>query len=498
MWFFICFFLEQKIKKEKKMNGEGKVGFFKKVANYFQFEERKTNYRKEIIGGIVTFLAMSYILAVNPNMVSGRDAGVEFLGIPYGGVFLATAIGGAIATLLMGLVAKLPIALAPGMGVNAFFMYVIVLTLGYTWQEALAVSLIGGVIFFLISFTKFRQTLIRAIPTDLRYAIGAGIGLFIAFVGLKGAGIIAPDGATLVTLGDLTNPSVLLAILGIVIIVVIHVSKSKLSKFSFIIAIVTTAAIGLIVGGIAGAAGDDTVKNLMPQFGAFDYSELGQIKDVAFVGVFEGFKTLFGGHHFAEIGFLVFALLFVDIFDTAGTFVACAGPAGLIDEEGNVTNINKAMICDAAGTLISSALGTPEITSYVESTTGIQSGARTGFSSVVVALLFLVSIVAFPIFAIFNSAVTACALVLVGVLMMEQVKLINWDDKVSAVSCFITIIVMMLSYSIADGIAFGFITYTIGMLASGRWKKVHVLIYILSALFVIYFAVMPLVEAGKL
>ena len=470
------------------MNSEEKVGFFSKVAKYFHFEKRNTNYRKEIIGGVVTFLAMSYILSVNPGMVSGVPGG-----IPYGGVFLATAIGAAVATLLMGLVAKLPIALAPGMGVNAFFTFIIVDTLGYTWQEALAVSLVGGLIFFIISFTKFRQTLIAAIPKDLRYAIGAGIGLFIAFVGLKNAGIIVDNMSTFVTLGDLTKPSVWLSLIGIVAIVILYCVKGKISKFAFIIAIVGTAVVGLVIGYIASAVGNNDLASQMPQFGTFDYSGLEAVKDVAFVGVFEGFKTVFGGHHILEIGFLVFALLFIDIFDTAGTFVACAEPANLVDENGNIENINKAMIADAAGTLISSVLGTPEITSYVESTTGIEAGARTGFSSIVVAILFLLSIALFPVFQVFNGATTACALVLVGALMMGQVKQIDWDDKASAIACFLTLIVMVLSYSIADGIAFGFIFYTIAMLATGRGKKVHPLIYVLAVLFIAYYILKPIV-----
>lgn len=448
-----------------------------KMKSFFKFSERGTNFRKEIIGGTVTFLAMSYILAVNPTMIS--DAG-----IPIGGAFIATALGAVIATLIMGLIANYPIALAPGMGINAFFTYTIVLTIGYTWQEALAASFIGGVIFVGITFTSLRTKLIEAIPASLRSAIGAGIGFFIAFVGLQNAGIIV-GGPTLVQLGNLLDPSVLVALFGIVVIIVLYSVKGKLNRFSFILAILSTAVLYLIL----------SLFGVFPSVPILNYSDLGSFKET--LGAFgKGLTTLFqdtpGGISSAtklmSLPIVIFALVFVDIFDTAGTLVAVSKPAGLVDEDGNVENLDKAMFADAVGTLVSSTLGTPEITSFVESSTGIESGARTGFSNIVVAFLFLVAIALYPVMGVFHIfPVTSMALVLVGVLMAGQIKDIDWDDKALALSSFFTIIMMVLTYSIADGIAFGFITYTIAKLSQGKYKEVHPLIYIFSLGFIIYF-----------
>lgn len=456
----------------------------KKIASFFKFEERKTNFKNEIIGGIVTFLSMSYILAVNPGMITNA-------GIPLGGAFLATAIGAFLSTVLMAFLANYPVALAPGMGVNAFFTYTIVLTIGYTWQEALAAAFIGGVIFVIISFTSFRKKLIEAIPDSLKAAIGVGIGFFIAFVGLQNAGIITKDPSTAVKLGDFTNPNVLIAAIGIVIIFVLYNLKNKISRFAFILSIVGTALIYLLLS-LIGVKGLSSIE-------LNSYKDLASFKDTAF-GFFDGFVSLFkdttrldgtvftAASKLATLPFIIFALLFVDIFDTAGTLVAVTKAAGIQDEKGNIPNIDKALFCDAVGTLISSSLGTPEITSYVESSTGVESGARTGFSNLIVALLFLFSIVLYPIMGIFQIyAVTSMALVLVGVLMAQQIKDIDWTDKTSAITSFMTIIGMILTYSVADGIAFGFISYAICMLAQGKGKKVHPIIYVCSVLFIFYF-----------
>jgi AGZA family xanthine/uracil permease-like MFS transporter len=458
-------------KKEKRRKQK-----MEKIKQFFKFEERGANLRAEILGGIVTFLAMSYILIVNPLIVSGAPGG-----IPYGGVFFATCVGSFVATLVMALLANLPVALAPGMGVNAFFVGIIIGQYGYTWQEALALSFIGGVIFLIISLTPIRRKLIDAIPDSLKAAIGVGIGFFIAFVGLKLSGIFVWDGMQL-SLGDLTNPAVLLGLFSIIVIFVVHSLKHGISKFSFIISIVVTALVGLMLG-LMGVDG-------MPAFGKFDYAPLADVKDVAFVGIIEGFKTVFN-QPFYNTAFLIFALLFVDIFDTAGTLVAVGKSAGLEDEEGNIPNLDKALMADAVGTLISSSLGTPEITSYVESTTGVQAGAKTGLSSVVVAGLFLISIVLFPIFHLFShSSVTVGALVLVGVLMSQQLKEIDWSNMTDAITSFIVIAAMLFTSSIADGIAFGFITYTLIKLVRGEIKEVNPIIWASSILFIVYFALM--------
>lgn len=453
-----------------------------KLSAFFKFEERKTNFRSEIVGGIVTFLSMCYILAVNPGMIS--DAG-----IPLGGAFIATAVGAALATIIMAFSANYPVALAPGMGVNAFFTYTIVLGIGYTWQEALAAAFIGGVIFVGITFTPLRRKLIEAIPQSLRAAIGAGIGFFIAFVGLQNAGIIVGDPATKVKLGNLLDPAVLVALFGMVLIIVLYNLKSKVSNFAFIISILATALLYALL----------SVLNVFPPIEKLSYSGLASVKET-FGGFITGFKTLFqdtqlaGGGTFTAsaklltLPVIIFALLFVDIFDTAGTLVAITKSAGIQDEEGNIPELDKALFADAIGTLISSTLGTPEITSYVESSTGVESGARTGFANLVTAALFLLAIALYPFMGVFYIVqVTSMALILVGVLMASQIAEIDWQDKAIAISCFSTIIMMILAYSIADGIAFGFITYTIAKLAQGKPKEVHPLIYIFSVGFVVYF-----------
>lgn len=457
---------------------------FKKMSKFFKFEERNTNFRNEIVGGIVTFLAMSYILVVNPLIVSGAFDGV--VGVPKDAVFLATAISAVVATLLMALLANLPVALAPGMGVNAFFVSFVIAQKGYTWQEALALSVVAGVIFLLISFTKIRSMLIKAIPSSLKAAIGVGIGFFIATVGLKNSGIISISTGNF-SLGDFSSPEVILSLISITIILLVYVSRTKLSKFSFIISIVATAGIGLIMGAF-GIKGQN-----IPAFGEFNYNGLKVFKDVAFVGVFEGFKTVFS-HNLFEVFFIVFALLFVDVFDTAGTLIAVGNAAELADEEGNIPNIEKAFLADAVGTVVGATLGTPVVTSFVESATGVEAGAKTGFSGVVVALLFLLSIVLFPIFSIFSSSsVTVGALVLVGILMSTQLKNIDWANPVDAIVSFITIILMLLTGSIANGIAFGFIFYTLIKLVRGEIKEVHPVLYSCAALFSVYFVVMSVI-----
>lgn len=475
-----------------------------KIARFFKFEERRATFKGEITGGIVTFLAMSYILAVNPSMISES-------GIPIGGAFIATALGAAIATIIMALLTNFPVALAPGMGVNAFFTYTIVggvagnfsYGIGFSWQEALAISFLGGVIFVIISFTPLRKKLIEAIPNGLKAAIGVGIGFFIAFVGLQNAGIIQSDVATGVTLGNFLDPNVLVALFGVLLIIFLHNMKGNIAKFSFIIAILSTAALyGLLA--IIGVEGLASIQK-------HSYSELGTFKET-FGGFLTGFKTLFqttpeiivdgqvvreafsATQKLTTLPFIVFALLFVDIFDTAGTLVAVTKAADLVDEDGNIPNLDKALFADAVGTLISSTLGTPEITSFVESTTGVESGAKTGFSNLIVALLFLLSIALFPFMGIFNIfPVTSMALVLVGVLMASQISEINWTDKAIAVSAFLTILGMVVTYSISDGIAFGFITYSVSMIASKRHKEVPLIIYILSIGFIIYFALHALI-----
>ncbi len=449
-------------------------GFLGKVDSFFKISERGSSFTKELLGGLTIFLAMLYILPVNAGMLSET-------GMSFAAVFAATAITAGLTSILMGLYANYPIALASGMGVNAFFTYTVCFGLGFSWQEALAAVLVSGVIFVIISLTGIRKKMINAIPKDLKLAIGAGIGFFIAFIGLKNAGIIQASPDTFVELGNFAHPAVLLALFGIVLAFVLHAMKSR---FSVIISI---AATGLL-GGLLGLLGVD----LMPQF---DGGSLDSIKKIS-----ETFGKAFGALpdllKKPEAYAVIFTFLFVDFFDTAGTLVAVGHDAGLLDEEGQLIGDKKAFLVDAVGTVGGAILGTSTVTSFVESTTGIQTGARTGLSAVVVGVLFLLSLLIYPVFGfaggIFDPAtgtvyspVTAMALVLVGALMVNSLKGLNWDNAISVTSGFMAIIMMILAYSISDGIAFGIITYVIMMVASKRYKEVNVTMYVLAALFIL-------------
>jgi AGZA family xanthine/uracil permease-like MFS transporter len=445
-----------------------------RIKKFFKIEERGTTVRTELIGGLVTFLAMAYILAANPFILADSADPM-----PVGGVFVATAISAAVATIVMGLLANYPIALAPGMGINALVAYGVISTMGYSWEEAMAAVFISGIIFLVISLTPIRTEIIRAVPASLKKSIGAGIGFFIAFIGLKNAGIVVADGATFVALGDFSNPTVLLSLFGIVIALVLYAVKHNINKFALILAILITAVVGVIAGELFGVAG-------MPAF-AGGYSDLSSFGETLF-GFTTGLSTVFSK---GDLWFVIFSLLFLDIFDTAGTLISVAEPAGLLDENGEMKDIEKALLSDAIGTVVGSVVGTSTVTSYIESSAGIESGARTGLSSVLVGVLFLVSIVAYPVFSIFinSAALTAMALVLVGVFMMSQLKGIEWDDKPSLAAAFITIIMMILNYSIGNGIAFGFITYVLLMLVQGRYKEITLTMYILSVAFISYFVI---------
>ncbi len=450
------------------------------IKTYFKLEERGSTFSTEIIAGVTTFLAMAYILPVNSFLLA--DAG-----IPLGGVFFATAVAAAIATLVMGLLANLPIALAPGMGLNAFFTFTLVFAYGLSWQASLSAVLISGILFFIISISGLRKIIISSIPQGLKYAVGAGIGFFIAFIGLVNAGIIVSNPGTLVGLGDFGHPAVLLAVFGIVLVFVLY---SMGNRFSLIISIVVTAIVGVLLG-LFGV-------DLMPAFandGTFALS--GMFTDVGntFGQAFTGFGELFKS---PEVFTIIFTLLFVDFFDTAGTLMAVGNEAGLIDDEGELIGSGAALIADSIGTMTGAIFGTSNVTSYVESVTGIEQGARTGLSSVVVALLFLVSIFAYPVLSVINgvydpaldmffSPVTAMALVLVGTLMVRQLKEIDWTDKAIVIPAFLTILFMVLTYSIATGIAVGFIFFPIVKIAEGKWKEVNKVMYALALVFILTF-----------
>lgn len=431
------------------------------MKKYFQFEELGTNYRREIIGGVTTFLAMAYILAVNPGML-------EAAGMDKGAVFVATAVAAIIGSLIMGILAKYPIALAPGMGLNAFFAFTVVAAYGIPWQTGLTGVFFSGIIFIILSLTGIRETIINAIPVQLKYAVSAGIGLFITFVGLKGAGIIVADEATLITLGNFTQGSTLLAVAGIVIAVILMVRKVPGAIF---ITIILSTIIGMLTGVIeVPKAIVSSIPSLAPTFG------------VALDPILNDFSSLL------NLKFLIVVLtfLFVDFFDTAGTLMAVADKAGLV-KNNKLPRAGRALMSDALGTTIGSVLGTSTTTAYVESTAGVAAGARSGFAAVVTAILFGISLFFFPLLDVITSAVTAPALVIVGILMVSSLKLIEWDKFEIAVPAFLTMIMMPLGYSIASGIAVGFIFYPITMLLAGRRKEVHWIMYLLFFVFIAYF-----------
>lgn len=436
------------------------------LERLFKLKEHGTDVKTEIIAGLTTFLAMAYILAVNPGILG--EAGMSFQG-----VFLATAIASGASSILMGLLANYPVALSAGMGVNAVFTYTIVLGMGLSYQGALACVFVSGVIFIIISITGIRTAIINAIPAQLKLAIGAGIGFFIAFVGLKGAGIIVANESTLVALGDFKNPVVLLALFGIIVTVVLMIKGVPAAVFY---GLVITAVVG-IIGGVCGIEG---MPGLPTQIISTDL-------DFSLFGVFiDGFQDL---TTHPQCWVAIFSLLFVDFFDTAGTLVAVASSANLVNEDGSLNNVDKALLSDAIGTVLGAVVGTSTVTSFVESTSGVKVGGRTGLTACTTGVLFLLSIVFYPLIATIAgcSAVTAPALVAVGILMAQQLKGIEWDNLIYATSTFVTVTFMILGYSITNGIALGFVAYAIGMLAAGKAKEVKVIVWVLVALFVIYF-----------
>jgi AGZA family xanthine/uracil permease-like MFS transporter len=434
------------------------------IKKYFRIEERGTTIGKELLGGLTTFLTMAYILFANPNLMSGFGAVV---GLDINAVFLATALAAGLATLAMGLYAKLPVALAPGMGLNAFFSFTIVLGMGYSWEEALAAVLVSGILYLVVTLTGLRQRIVSAIPQSLKYAIGAGIGFFIAYIGLVNVGIVINTGGTTTSLGDLTNPVALLALFGIILTMVLLAFKIKAAVF---FGLVITAIVGLILGegfgvanmpvfnGLVGA-----VPSLAPTFGA------------AFGGI--------GGLLSTPAGwFAVFAFLFVDFFDTSGTLMAVTGQMEGVTED----DLQKANVVDASATIVGSVLGTSTVTSYIESLSGVGAGARTGLASVFTGILFLLSIFLSPLLSLVTPSVTAAAMVIVGTMMATSIGRIEWDKWQISIASFMTILVMILAYSISDGIGFGFLTYVVVMVSSKKAKEVSPLLYVATGLFIAY------------
>lgn len=426
------------------------------LEKLFQLSAHGTNVRTEIIAGLTTFLTMAYIIFVNPMMMA--DAGID-----PGAAFVATCLAAAIGSLIMGLWANYPIALAPGMGLNAFFSYTVVGSMGYSWEVALGAVFISGFMFFLLSIFKIREWIINSIPMALRSAIAAGIGLFLALIALKNAGLVVDHPATLVALGDLTQPAPLLAALGFAIIVALAYRQVT---GAVMIGILVITGISLVTGLSQASGIMSAPPSLAPTYMQLDIR-----------GAF-------------EIGMLsvIFAFLFVDLFDTSGTLIGVAQRANLVDEDGKMPRLGRALMADSTATMAGAALGTSTTTSYIESAAGTAAGGRTGLTACVVALLFLLALFFSPLAGAVPAFATAPALLFVAVLMTGGLIQVNWDDLTEAAPVVITAIMMPLTFSIANGIALGFIAWTVIKVFAGRWQDLNPSLYILAGLFVIKLA----------
>lgn len=427
------------------------------MEKYFKLKENNTDVKTEILAGITTFMTMVYILAVNPGMLS--ETGMDF-----GGVFTATALSAGVATLIMALYAKYPFALAPGMGLNAFFTYSVCIGMNQSWQFALTAVLVEGIIFILFSLLKVREAIFDLIPLSLKKAVSAGIGLFIALVGLRNAGIIVPNDGTMIGLGDLTANSSIVALLGLVIIAILY---ARNVKGALLIGIIIATIIGIPLG----------VTTLPEGFKIFSLPP--SLKDVAFKFVpFSEIMT-------KDFWIIVITFLFVDIFDTVGTLAGVASKSGMLDKEGKLPRVSKALTADAVGTIFGACMGTSTVTTFVESSAGVAAGGRTGLTSVTTGIMFILALFIAPLFAIIPAAATAPVLVVVGVFMMSAVMEINWHDLTEAVPAFLTIAMMPFAYSIAEGIVFGIVSYTLIKTFTGKAKDVSALMWVLSVLFVL-------------
>ena len=431
----------------------------------FGFDSTANSIRTEIVAGITTFLAMAYILAVNPGIFSA----LADQGMPTSAVFTATALAAIIGTLVMAIYAKKPFALAPGMGLNAFFVFGVCLGMGHSWQFALTAIFIEGIIFIILTLTKVRQWIVDAIPLNLRHAIGAGIGLFIAFIGLKNGGIIVDNEATLVGLGDVCHGTALLAIIGIVITGVLLILKVP---GNILIGIIVTALLGMLPvwqlgdGAVGALTSFDRVVDVPPTvapiFCQFQWSEVLSLDMVV----------------------VLFTFLFIDMFDTMGTVIGVSQKAGMVDEKGNIDGINKVFMADAVATTCGACLGTSTTTTYVESAAGVGAGGRTGLTAFTTACCFAIALFFAPIFTHIPSAATTAALVIVGLMMLSPIKEIDLDDFSESIPAFLTIILMPLCYSISDGILIGMIAYVVINAFCGKFKKISVAMWVLAILFI--------------
>ena len=424
------------------------------LKKLFGFDSTKTTIRTEIVAGITTFLTMSYILAVNPTMFGELD------GMPAGSVFTSTALAAIVGCLAMAFVGKLPFGLAPGMGLNAFFVYSVCMGMGYSWQFALTAVLIEGLIFIVLTLTNLREAIVNAIPMSLRNAIGAGIGLFIAFIGLKSAGVVVADGATLVALGDVTSGSALLAFIGLVITGFMY---SRNVPGAILLGIIITMVIGIPLGvtefkGIVSAP-----ESIAPIFCQFEFDKIFSV----------------------DMLVVVFTFFFIDMFDTVGTLVGVCTKAKMMDENGNIYRVKQAFMADSIATTVGALLGTSTTTTYVESAAGVAQGGRSGLTALVVGGCFVIAMFFSPLFLSIPSAATAPALIIVGLLMAEQIKNVNFDDFSESIPAFVCMLMMPLTYSISNGILIGMITYVLMNMICGKFKKLSPAMYILAILFIL-------------
>ncbi len=426
-------------------------GFFERC---FKLSEHGTDTKTEIMAGITTFMTMAYILIVNPNILSKT-------GMDWGGVFTATAISSIIATLMMAFYANYPFALAPGMGLNAFFTYSVVMKMGKSWQFALTAVFLEGIIFIILSFLNVREAIFDAIPVNLKKAVSVGIGLFIALIGFSNAGIVQAGDGTILELGNLTSKGPLLALIGLIIMGVL---LAKNIKGALLIGILATTIIGIPMGI---TQLPDAVFKLPPS-----------ISQVAFQFEWENIFTW-------DMLIVVFTFLFVDVFDTVGTLVGVASKADMLDEEDKLPRVSEALLSDAVGTVVGACLGTSTVTTYVESAAGVADGGRTGLTALSTAGMFFLALFFSPIFGMVPGEATAPALILVGLFMISPIKEIDLDDFTEAIPAFLTIVMMPFAYSIAEGIVFGMVSYVILKLITGKRKDISIVMYILAILFIL-------------
>ncbi len=426
------------------------------LDQFFKLSERGTSVKTEIIAGITTFLTMSYIIIVNPDILS-------MTGMDKGAVFTATIIAAVVGSLIMGLYANYPVVLAPGMGLNAFFTFGVVMGMGYKWEIALGAVFFSGVLFLLISLFKVRQWVVDSIPMTLRYAIAAGIGFFLALIALKNAGIVVDHQATFVSLGDVTKPEAILTILGLLMIGVLSYRKVI---GAVMITIMAITGIALLMGMVEFAGFVSMPPSIEPTFMKLDWAGA---FDIAMIGV-------------------IFAFLFVDLFDTSGTLIAVAHQGNMLDKNGKLPEMKKAMTADSVATIVGAGVGTSTTTSYIESGAGISAGGRTGLTAVVAAMLFLVALFFSPFFSIVPAYATAPALLFVAVLMASGLKNVDWNDITEAVPVLLTVLMMPFTFSIVQGIAFGFISYTAMKFFTGKSDQLSIGVYAVTILFVAKYA----------